>query len=78
MSSDNKYYDNLAKEGDIVTIQLISDQYINSSITNATILGRNTNDTSVIGNTIYANATVQDSDANGNIEFSITDRTCLG
>ena len=78
MSSDNKYYDNLAKEGDIVTIQLISDQYINSSITNATILGRNTNDTSVIGNTIYANATVQDSDANGNIEFSITIEPALG
>ena len=71
MSSNNAYYDNLAKEGDLITIQLVSDQYINSSITNATILGRITNDTSVIGNTIYANTTVLDSDANGNIEFSI-------
>ena len=71
ISSNNAYYDNLAKEGDLITIQLVSDQYINSSITSATILGRSTSDTSVIGNTIYANTTVLDSDTNGNIAFSI-------
>ena len=39
--SNNAYYDTLAKKGDLVTIQLVSDQYIGSSITSATILGRN-------------------------------------
>ena len=70
--SNNAYYDDLAKEGDLVSVKIISDPYMNSLITDATILGRSTNDTSVIGNTIYANATVLDSDTNDNIEFSIT------
>ena len=69
--SNNAYYDTLAKKGDLVTIQLVSDQYIGSSITSATILGRNADATSISGNTISANATVQDSDINGNITFSI-------
>ena len=74
ISSNNANYDNLAKEGDLVTIQLVSDQYIGSSITSVsptTILGRSADATSIIGNTIYANTTVQNSDTNGNIEFSI-------
>ena len=69
--SNNAYYDTLAKKGDLVTIQLVSDQYIGSSITSATILGRSADATSISGNTISANATVQDSDINGNITFSI-------
>ena len=40
ISSNNTNYDNLAKEGDLVTIQLISEPYTNSSITNAMILGQ--------------------------------------
>ena len=71
ISSNNANYDNLAKEGDLVTIQLISEPYTNASITNAMILGRNA-DANITGNTIYANTTVQDSDMNDNIEFSIT------
>ena len=71
ISSNNENYDNLAKEGDLVTIQLVSDQYINSSITSATILGRSA-DANITGNTIYVNTTVQSSDTNGNITFSIT------
>ena len=70
ISSDNKYYDNLAKE-DIVSVKIISDPYKNSIITDATILGKNAS-SSIDGNTIYANATIQDSDANTNITFSIT------
>ena len=65
ISSDNKYYDNLAKEGDIVSVKIISDPYKNSIITDATILGKNAS-SSIDGNTIYANATIQDSDANTN------------
>ena len=72
ISSNNKNYDNLAKEGDTVTVTIVSDQYINSSVTSATILGRSADNTNVIGNTVYANATVQSSDTNGNITFSIT------
>ena len=71
ISSNNTNYDNLAKEGDLVTVKIISAQYINASITSATILGRSA-DTNITGNTIYANTTVQSSDTNGNIEFSIT------
>ena len=71
ISSNNENYDNLAKEGELVTIQLISDPYTNSTITNATILGRIADNTSVVGSTIYANVTVQDSDTNGEIEFII-------
>ena len=36
--SNNAYYDTLAKKGDLVTIQLVSDQYIGSSITSAQYL----------------------------------------
>ena len=72
ISSDNANYDDLAKEGDLVSVKIISDPYANSLITDAIILGRSTSDTSIIGNTIYANATVLDSDVNGNITFSIT------
>ena len=71
ISSNNENYDNLAKEGDLITIQLVSSQHVNASITSATILGRSA-DTNITGNTIYANTTVQSSDTNGNIEFSIT------
>ena len=38
ISSNNEYYDNLAKEGDLVTVKIISAHYINS-VTSATILG---------------------------------------
>ena len=72
ISSNNEYYDNLAKEGDLVTVTIVSDHYINSSITSATILGKSTSATNVIGDTVYANVTVQSSDTNGNITFSIT------
>ena len=73
--SNNAYYDTLAKKGDLVTIQLVSDQYIGSSIT-STILGRNADATSMDLVSYLqgrnANATVQDSfvDINGNITFS--------
>ena len=72
ISSNNENYDNLAKESDTVTVKIVSDHHINSSVTSATILGRNADNTNVIGDTVYANATVQSSDTNGNITFSIT------
>ena len=72
ISSDNTYYDDLAKEGDLVSVKIVSDPYINSLIIGATILGRSADASSITGNTIYANTTVLDSDANDNIEFSIT------
>ena len=78
ISSNNVKYDNLAKKGDLVTIQLVSNQYINASIINATILGRSADNTSIIGNTIYANTTIQDLDINGNITFSIIVDPVLG
>ena len=68
ISSNNEYYDNLAKEGDLVTVTIVSDHYINSSVTSATILGKSTSATNVIGDTVYAYVTVQSSDTmNGNI-----------
>ena len=70
--SNNANYDTLAKKGNLVTIQLVSDQYIDSSITSATMLGRSADATSITGSTIYVNTTIQDSDINGNITFSIT------
>ena len=71
ISSNNAYYDDLAKEGDLVSVKIVSEPYINSLIIGATILGRSADTSSLTGNTIYANTTVLDSDANGNIEFSI-------
>ena len=52
ISSNNPAYDNLAKKGNLVTINLISNQYINSSIISATILGRSADTTSITGNAI--------------------------
>ena len=71
ISSNNAYYDDLAKEGDLVSVKIVSEPYINSLIIGATILGRSADTSSITGNTIYANTTVLDSDANSNIEFSI-------
>ena len=71
ISSNNAYYDDLAKEGDLVSVKIVSEPYINSLIIGATILGRSADTSSLTGNTIYANTTVLDSDANGNIELSI-------
>ena len=72
ISSDNTGSNTVAKTGDNITIQIISDQYIGATITSATILGRAADAGGITGNTVSVNTTVLDSDSEGNVEFSIT------